>query len=106
MPRLRFKEFVGLEAIDEVFVVRTDGGTVEVLREGKWLKGRFDRNLRIDHPTHGAGQTHAHVLGRKGQQIGVVNLDGTGSHGTKMRLHPKDAEALRTQGFTIPNSNI
>ena len=37
--------------------------------EGKWISGRFDRNIRIDHPTHGVWQTHAHVLGRRDEVL-------------------------------------
>lgn len=80
----------------------------QLLNEGQWIRGRFDRNLRIDQPTHlaGDGQTHAHVYGRKNDQLGVVNLDGTGSHGTMMKLHPKDADALRIRGFKIRDDNL
>lgn len=102
---MRFKEFAGLQTITDV-VITTDGGTSEVLHEGKWIPGRFDRNIRIDQPTHGAGQTHAHVLGRKGEEIGVVNFDGSGSHGTKCRLSNDDADALRARGFQIRPGNI
>ena len=54
----------------------------------------------------GDGQPHAHVFGRKGDEIVVVNLDGTGSHGTKGRLHPDDADVLRARGFEIPTDRI
>lgn len=87
-------------------VITADGITTEVLHEGKWIPGRFDRNIRIDHPTHGAGQTHAHVLGRRGEEIGVINFDGSGSHGTKCRLSGEDADALRARGFQISPGNI
>jgi hypothetical protein len=76
------------------------------LREGRWIPGRFDKNIRIDQPTHGVGQTHAHVLGRKGEELGVVNFDGSASHGTKCRLSDTDANALRAKGFQIPSGNI
>ena len=79
---------------------------IEELLEGKWISGRFPRNIRLDQPTHGAGMPHAHVYGRKGDQLGVVNLDGSGSHGTKIKLHPKDAHTLRAQGLKVPPSNI
>lgn len=76
--------------------------------ERKWVKGRFERNIGIDQPSHlhGEGQMHAHVLGRRGNELGVVNLDGTASHGTKVRLHPKDADALRARGFSVRADNI
>lgn len=98
-------ESAGLDAIDEVFVA-DDGGSVEVLREGKWIPGRFSANIRIDQPTHGAGEAHAHIYGRKGNEIGVVNKSGTASHGTKMKLHADDADTLRRAGFDIPLNNI
>lgn len=102
---MRFKEFAGLPVITDV-VITIEGTASEVLHEGKWIPGRFDSNIRIDHPTHGAGQTHAHVLGRKGEEVGVVNFDGSGSHGTKCRLSSDDADALRARGFQIPPGNI
>lgn len=76
--------------------------------ERKWVSGRFDRNIGIDQPTHlhGDGQTHAHVLGRHRDELGVVNFDGSGSHGTKFKLHPKDADSLRARGFHIRANNI
>jgi hypothetical protein len=95
-------------ALDEIIVSMPDTG-IELLREGKWIKGRFDRNIRVDQPTHllGKGQPGAHVYGRKDKKLVlVVNMDGTGSHGTKGRLHAKDADALRARGFKIPKDNI
>jgi len=91
---MRFAKFNNLEVLDEV-ILSGEGESVEVLREGKWVRGRFDRNVRIDQPTHGVGQAHAHVYGRKGDLLGTVNLDGTSRHGTKMRLSNQDADALR-----------
>ncbi len=102
---MRFKEFVSLPLLDGV-LISSDQSSFERLDEGKWVKGRFDRNIRIDQPTHGAGQTHAHVYGRKGNEIGVVNFDGSASHGTKCRLSDDDAAALCAKGFTIKAGNI
>lgn len=102
---LRFSEFANLPTLTEILVSEDDAG-FERLDEGKWVKGRFDNNIRIDQPTHGSGQTHAHVYGRKGDEIGVVNLDGSSSHGTKCRLSDADADALRNRGFTIKAGNI
>lgn len=102
---MRFKEFVDLPVVTDVAITR-DGSASEVLHEGKWISGRFDRNIRIDQPTHGVGQTHAHVLGRKGEEIGVVNFDGSCSHGVKCRLSNDDADALRAKGFQIQPGNI
>ena len=102
---LTFKEFLSLPTIDEV-LVSDDDLSFERLDEGKWIKGRFDKSIRIDQPTHGVGQTHAHVYGRKGNEIGVVNLDGSSSHGTKCRLSDEDAAALQARGFQIKAGNI
>lgn len=102
---MRFKEFIDLPVLTEMIITR-DGRDVEVLQEGKWISGRLDRNIRIDQPTHGVGQTHAHVFGRKGEEIGVVNFDGSSSHGTKCRLSNDDADALRAKGFQIQPGNI
>ena len=95
------------ETLDSVFI-RHENHTLELLEEGKWVAGRFERNIRIDHPTHlhGNGQVHAHVLGRKGDELGVVNFDGTASHGSRFRLHGRDASALRALGFEVPLDNI
>jgi hypothetical protein len=102
---MSFMDFLSLQVLDQVLVAR--GGTeIDILQEGKWINGRFDRNIRIDQPTHGVGQAHAHVLGRKGDQLGVVNFDGSSSHGTKMRLDKKDADALRNAGVAVRSDNI
>ncbi len=102
---IKFKEFSDLPILDQVFISE-DNQTVTILEEGKWIKGRFDKSLRIDQPTSGAGKVHAHIYGRKGDNIGAVNVDGTSSHGTKVRLHKKDAEELRARGFKIKPGNI
>ena len=84
------------------------GGTYQRLDEGKWIDGRFPRSIRLDQPTHtkGVGKLHGHVYGRKGNELVVVNVDGTGSHGSQGRLHPDDAEALKAQGFKIRADRI
>jgi hypothetical protein len=91
--------------IHDIVIVAEDGQSVRLLKEGKWIDGRFERNIRIDQPTHFQGlqgQNHASVYGRNGkEELVVVNLDGTASHGKKGRLHPKDADSLIGQGFTI-----
>lgn len=102
---LRFREFASLPTLAEILVSEDNAG-FECLDEGKWVKGRFGQNIRIDQPTHGVGQTHAHVYGRKGEEIGVVNFDGSSSHGTQCRLSDADASALRDRGFTIKAGNI
>jgi hypothetical protein len=102
---MSFKDFLNPPVLHDV-LVSEDGSDFGLLREGKWIAGRFERNIRIDQPTHGVGQTHAHVLGRKGNELGIVNIDGTGSHGTRCRLSDGDAKALRARGFNIPDDNI
>ena len=62
---MRFKEFIKLPQLDQVILVAEDG-TVELQEGRKWVSGRFDRNIGIDQPSHGVGQQHAHVYGRKG----------------------------------------
>lgn len=87
--------------------VTDDGHEYQRLNEDrKWVNGRFQRNLGIDQPTSGAGQVHAHVLGRKGKELVIVNFDGTASHGTKGKLNNKDATALRKLGFAIRDDNL
>jgi hypothetical protein len=87
--------------IDEVFVLPLDDATTMRIEEGKWIKTTTRNTIRIDHPTHGVGQTHAHIYGRKGKEIGVINLDGSASHGTRMRLTEPDSAILRAHGFTV-----
>jgi hypothetical protein len=74
----------------QIVVVDEDGISAKVLKEGKWIDGRFEKNIRIDQPTHFQGlrgQKHASVYGRNlRKELVVVNFDGTGSHGTKGRL--------------------
>jgi len=106
---MKIRDIMGSGAVsvelDEVFI--REGAEVFRLDESNnWISGRFQNNLRIDDPSHGVGKKHAHVLGRKGNQIGVVNVDGSASHGSKFRLNDKDADALRSRGFTIPDDGI
>lgn len=94
--------------LDEVLVVQPDLVHFGLLREGKVIPGRFPSSIRIDQPTHlhGDGDPHAHVFGRKGDQLGVVNFDGSGSHGSKFKLHDEDADALRARNFKIRADNL
>ena len=108
-----FKQFLSKVNGDDLpfltgFAIAPPGETAVVLEEGKWVKGRFNNSVRIDQPTHlqGAGQTHAHLFACNGQQYGVVNLDGTASHGEKCKVHPDDAAALLKQNFKLPPNNI
>lgn len=92
--------------LDEIVVFDPACDEVHRIDEGKWIKTRTSDAMRIDHATHGRGQTHAHIYGRKGNELGVVNLNGTGSHGTKMRLSSDQADILRKNGFSIRADRI
>lgn len=103
-----FKQFLDdteLPIIDRVMVVSSDG-RLELFEGRKWVSGRFENNIGIDQASSGRGQQHAHVYGRKGDQIVVVNVDGSASHKTRGRLHDADAAALRDRGFKISKDNI
>lgn len=106
-----FKQFLkdpyqtDLPFLDEVFL-DTRQTEIKGLLEGRTISGRFPYNIRLDQPNYGAGMYHAHIHGRKGDQLVAVNVDGSGSHGTKGKLHPKDADALRAHRFEIHPSNI
>lgn len=109
-PLFSFKQFYRNRfppSLDQVFISE-DGETAELLEEGTWTKGRFDKSIRIDRATHlQSGEQHAHVYGRKGELVGVLHFDGSKSHGgDSFKLHDKDAEALRAKGFSIPGDNI
>src|ERR1700693_6000906 len=106
---MTFKQFLrrlNPPYLDEVFLTE-DGASGECLREGKWVSGRLQDNIRIDRATHLlSGEQHAHVYARKGKLLGVVNFDGSKSHGgDSFKLHEKDAEALRQRGFKVPGNN-
>lgn len=100
-----FRDYLNRETLDELFIVHESGETIR-LNEGKWIKTSSKNKIRVDHPTHGVGQTHAHIYGRKGNEMGVINIDGTPSHGTSMTVSKQDAKTLRSNGFTIPTNRI
>lgn len=91
--------------LDSLFISE-NSETVELFEGGNWVSGRFDGNIRIDQPPTSFGMRHAHIYGRKGNLVGVVNVNGTGSHGSKFTLAKKDASALRAKGFKIPNNRV
>lgn len=94
--------------LDAIYVQDSDPASFQLLREGKYITGRFPSSIRIDVATHlkGTVPPHAHVFGRRGNELGVVNFDGTASHGSKFTLHQKDADALRSRNFNIRQDNI
>jgi hypothetical protein len=87
--------------LDQIVIV-AENDTLKRLDEGKWIQ----TDIRIDQANYGAGKTHAHIYGRKGKQLGVVNIDGSGSHNTKMRLRSDHAAALIAHGFDIRKDNM
>lgn len=90
------------QLLNEIIVFNPTTDVVHIIDEGgKWIPTKTTNIIRIDQPLHSLGQTHAHVYGRKGNEIGVVNLDGSASHNSLMRLSKKDADTLRDHGFTI-----
>lgn len=78
---------------------------LHLLREGKWVDGRFDKNIRIDRDSHfasvGSNDIHAHVYGRRDRDnaLVAVRLDGSKSHDLGGHLHRDDADALRALGL-------
>jgi len=97
----------GLPFIEDI-TITGDHVSYQRLYEGKFVDGRFKGNIRIDQSTHlhGAGSAHAHVYGRNGNELVVVNVDGSASHGSKGVLHARDADALKARGFDIKPGNI
>lgn len=96
-------------SMDVVYVVGDDERSIEILQEGKWVRGAFDRNIRIDRATHLlSGEKHGHVYGRsRNDLVGVVGPDGRPSHGsTPFKLKDADADALRAQGIPVRSDNI
>ena len=109
-----FKQFISEEEKSQLpilydFVSPIDKESVKPLHEGRWVeKGVKKGSVRIDQPTHGIGQTHAHLYARNGDEYGVVNIDGTGSHKTKKnsRIQDDHADVLRGAGFSIGPDNL
>jgi hypothetical protein len=57
-------------------------------------------------PFEETGMAGTHVFGCKNDELGVVNLDGTASHGSKVRPHDDDVAELRRRGYRIPAISI
>lgn len=115
---LTFKEFLKKYHYDwyaRIFAKRVDRIVVsgmasldlEILEEGKWLKGSF-QNIRVDRNTHlRSGDKHAHIHDRNGNELYAVTQDGKPSHGSKpFKLSKDQADVLANQGFNIPKNRI
>ena len=93
---------------DRIVVSRDGSLDLEVLEEGKWLKGSFDSEIRVDRNTHlRSGDKHAHIYDRNGKELYAVTQDGKPSHGsTPFKLSKDQTNVLANQGFKIPKSRI
>jgi hypothetical protein len=106
----KFSDYVDPPLISVVALERSDG--LLRLDEGKWIDGRYYRNIRIDRDTHFSdaddNARHAHVYGRhdRNAALVVIRQDGGSSHGKPGTLHKLDADALRAQGITVRDDNI
>src|ERR1700733_11993170 len=89
-------------------VIISEGTETRILVEGKWLKGDFDDEIRVDRNTHmRSGEKHAHIHDRKGNEMYALNQAGKPSHNSKpFKLSKNQANALRRQGFDIPKNRI
>lgn len=108
----RFREAVrdlrslAAQDADEVFI--SDGQEVSVLVEGKWVKGDFDNEIRIDRNTHmRTGEKHAHIYDRKGNKLYALTHDCKPSHNSNpFRLTKTQANCLGKEGFPVPKNRI
>jgi hypothetical protein len=103
-----FRRLIEMAAHEADQVVISEGAEFRYLEEGKWLKGDFDNEIRVDRNTHmRSGERHAHIYDRKGNQLYALTQQGRPSHGSKtFKLTKSQTDALRSQGFTIPKSRI
>lgn len=113
---MSFKEFIAMRALLErlrALMAEPAGQVViqtsdDFIVEGKWLKGDYDNEIRIDRATHlRSGEKHAHVHDRKGNEMYAIRYDGKPSHGSKpFKLTQRQGDVLRSQGFKIKKNNI
>jgi hypothetical protein len=94
--------------VDRIVVSRDGSLDLEVLEEGKWLKGSFENEIRVDRNTHlRSGDRHAHIHDRNGNELYAVTQDGKPSHGSKpFKLSKDQADVLAKQGFKVPRNRI
>ena len=93
---------------DGIVIFQASQTEHDFLTEGKWLKVRFDREIRIDRNNHlHSGEMHAHIYDRKGNEIYALTQHGKPSHGSKRyKLDDNQADALRKYGFNIRPDGI
>ena len=96
------------KSVDVVVVSSDTSQDIQVLEEGKWVAGHFEREIRIDRNTHlRSNEKQAHFHDRKGNELYAVTQNGKPSHGSKpFKLSSTQADILRGQGFNIPKSRI
>ncbi len=93
-------------AADDIIISDTSG--YQHLEEGKWIKGDFPDEIRIDRNTHmRSGEKHGHIYDRKGNQLYAITHNAKPSHGSKsFKLSKGQADAFRKEGFPIPKNRI
>lgn len=96
------------DVVVHVLVIPED--TVTLLQEGRWeaLSNRF--RVRFDRAVPG-GKAHYHVAkSRSGNDLFVMNFDGTGSHGFKGHVIPNGVAKLLKSRYgddiRIPPDNV
>lgn len=91
---------------DEIII--SDSSGLKRLDEGKWFKGQFDNEIRVDRATHlQSGDKHAHIYDRNGNELRALTQDGKPSHNTKpFKLTKTQYDVLKGQGFNLPASRI
>ena len=112
---LSFKEFVrkfhetcrGAPHADRVPIGEGDK-SLQILQEGKWVKGSFDNEIRVDCSRYlHSGEKHAQIHDGKGNELYALTQDGKPSHGSKpFKLSKDQASALVAQGFSIPGNRV
>lgn len=104
----KWETFESEHVIVHVLIIPDD--TAALLQEGRWeaLGNRF--KARFDRAAPG-GKDHYHVAKAKsGQDLFVINVDGTGSHGHTGHVIPNNVATLLKNRYgdkiRIPPNNI
>ena len=102
----RLANFAAAPADD--VIISNDSGYQYLEESGKWIKGKFPNEIRVDRNTHmRSGEKHAHIHDRDGNRLYAITHDAKPSHGSKsFKFSKKTADALRKEGFPIPTSRI